>query len=81
MLTGYIGNFCLALVLFTAIGVGLLFSLRDINDPLDYTNMASIYSSVEPMNVYFNNQVRAGSTQESMDFMESLSQAAGGTTI
>ena len=62
MYSGYIVALILAIGSF-ALAAGLTkFSLINHNIALNYSEMGSIYSTVAPMNVYFNNKVEAGST-------------------
>ena len=56
-----------------------LYALRNLNVPINYTDMSSIYSTVKPMDVYFMNQVEDGDS--AIDFMNQLSIAAGENTL
>ena len=80
--SGYLCNIIIAALAFTFAGLSSHFALRTVDKPLDYTDMAGIYQSVLPMDVYYNEQVgppfSSGSTQE---FMSSLVSAAGQGTI
>ena len=77
LLSGYACGFILAVLGFVLAGALSLFTLRNLNVPVNYTDMASIYSTVEPLDVYFNNNVESGIVTTSTDFMNSLSAAAG----
>ena len=56
-------------------------ALRNFNTPLNYSNMKSIYESVEPMDVYFNKDCEAGTTTSTSDFMNALSSVAGSNVL
>ena len=81
------GYFCyiiiviLATVIFSLAGLQTLFAFRNLNGPINYTDMASIYSQVEPMDAYYNSQVDTGTTSDPTEFMNSLSSVAGSNTL
>ena len=52
--TGYVCIFILSILMYTLAGVLTKVSLLNKNIPINYTDMASIYSTVTPMDVYFN---------------------------
>jgi len=78
---GLVANCCMATVFFTLAGGIALFHLRDLNTPLNYTDMASIYSTVEPLEVIYNTVVEAGSTTDAILFMDSIVDTAGGSSV
>jgi hypothetical protein len=79
---GYLSNAFIAAVAFSLAGILSHYALRTVDKPLDYSQMAQIYDSVLPMDVYYNSLVGPPFGQESTDqFMESLSAAAGSGTL
>jgi hypothetical protein len=68
--TSHVVNFCMAIFFFTLAGGIALFQMRDLNKPLNYTDMASIYSTVEPLEVSYSTLVEAGTTENATPFME-----------
>ena len=55
----------------------------NLNRPLNYTDMGSIYSSVTPMNLYYNDEViyPDGSEESTSDFMTIVKNSVGQSTI
>ena len=75
-------NAILAAIAFTLAGLFSYYALRTVDKPLDYSQIASIYQSVLPMDVYYNSIVGPPFSQESTQtFMDSISKAAGSGTF
>ena len=48
----------------------------NLNRPLNYTNIGSIYESVAPMEIYYNSKVE-GSNENTSDFMDRIKISSG----
>ena len=48
----------------------------NLNRPLNYTNIGSIYESVAPMDIYYNSKVE-GSNESTKDFMDRIMISSG----
>ena len=57
------------------------FSMINLNEPLDYSDMAGIYERVAPMGLYYNDQVSAGSESSPANFMAIYQGVAGAETV
>ena len=56
------------------------FQLIDVNDPLNYSDMAAIYSTVTPMALQYNQQIQ-GSTESTEAFIQATQAVAGQGTL
>ena len=85
-ITGYICNIFVAALAFSLAGILSHYTMRTVDEPLNYSDMAQIYDSVLPMDIYYNSLVgppfsiipKPKSTKE---FMEALNTTAGNGTL
>ena len=61
-LIGYVCMFILSIAMFTLAALLTYFALINKNISINYTDMGSIYSTVTPMDVYYNDMTEAGTT-------------------
>ena len=55
-----------------------LYQMRDQNVPLNYTDMNSIYASVEPLDTYYNINVESGPVTDATAWMTNVVQSSAG---
>ena len=82
---------CFKVCLFSCVGIigftfaaGLaVFNLKNLNVPLNYSDMASIYSTVTPMDLEYNSEyvTDSGDKESTEAFFDSLLTVAGSGTL
>ena len=82
---------CFKAILFACVGIlgftfaaGLaVFNLKNLNIPLNYSDMSSIYSTVTPMDLQYNSEyvTVSGDKESTETFVDSILTVAGSGTL